>query len=125
MKEKKGYKALLNYVLISPKKIRRLANCIRRKPYSEAIALLEVLPHKGARILRKVLISAASNAIYNNKNIDEDSLFVKKVLINDGPRMKRVWIRGRGRADILLKRMSNIYIEVDEIKEGGKRGSES
>lgn len=120
MAEKNGYRALARYVLVSPSKVRRVANNVRRKPYPEAIALLESLPHKGARLLRKVIQSAASNAMSQNKNIDEDMLYVRELYVNEGPRMRRIWRRGRGRADLLLKRMSHITAVVDEIAKTGE-----
>lgn len=119
MAEKSGYRAEAKFLLIAPSKVRRVADNIRRKPYVEAVALLEVLPHKGARFLRKVVKSAAANALYQNKNLDEDMLYIKELLVNEGPRMKRLWLRGRGRADVLLKRMSHITVVVDEISKAG------
>ena len=41
-------------------------------------------------------------------------LFVKEIRIDEGPRLKRVWFRARGRADQLLKRMCHITVVVDE-----------
>jgi len=41
-------------------------------------------------------------------------LFVKEIFIDEGPRLKRVWFRGRGRADMQLKRMCHITVVVDE-----------
>jgi len=115
MEEKKGYKAHARFIRISPSKVRRIANNIRKKPYSEAVAILETLPHKGARILKKIVKQAASNALYNNKKLDEDMLYIRELQINEGPRMKRIWPRARRRADILLKRSSHISIIMDEI----------
>jgi large subunit ribosomal protein L22 len=115
MAEKTGYRAEAKFLLISPSKVRRVADNIRRKRYTDAVALLDVLPHKGAKLLRKVVKSAAANALYQNKNLDEDMLFIRELLVNDGPRMKRMWLRGLGRADMLLKRMSHIIVVVDEI----------
>ena len=115
MEHKKGYFAQARFVRISPTKVRPIANQVRKKPYSEAIAVLENLPHKGARLLYKVIASAGANALYNNKSLDEDMLYIKDLQINEGPRMKRMWARGRGRADRLIKRMSHISVIVDEI----------
>jgi large subunit ribosomal protein L22 len=115
MAEKTGYRAEAKFLLISPSKVRRVANNIRRKRYTDVVALLDVLPHKGAKLLRKVVKSAAANALYQNKNLDEDMLYVRELLVNEGPRMKRMWLRGRGRADMLQKRMSHIIVVVDEI----------
>jgi large subunit ribosomal protein L22 len=120
MEEKSGYRAEAKFLLISPSKVRRVADNIRRKPYAEAVALLDVLPHKGAKLLKKVVESAAANALYRNKNLDEDALYIRELLVNDGPRMKRMWLRGRGRADMLLKRMSHITVVVDEISKAGE-----
>ncbi|MFQ3619831.1 MAG: 50S ribosomal protein L22 [Spirochaetales bacterium] len=120
MAETTGYRAEAKYLLIAPSKVRRVADTIRRKPYTEAMAILEHLPHKGARFIAKVLKSAVANALYQNKKLDEDMLYIKELLVNEGPRMKRMWIRGRGRADILLKRMSHIKVVVDEMKKVGE-----
>ena len=110
-----GYRANVPFQMLSATKIRRVADNIRKKPYVEAIALLEVLPHKGARLLKKVIQSAAANALAQNKNLDEQMLYVKELLIDVGPTMKRMWTRGRGRADRLLKRSCHISVVVDEI----------
>ena len=110
-----GYRANVPFQQLSATKIRRVADNVRRKPYVEAIALLDILPHKGARLLRKVIQSAAANALAQNKNLDEQMLYVKEVLIDVGPSMKRMWARGRGRADRLLKRSCHISVVVDEI----------
>jgi large subunit ribosomal protein L22 len=113
--EKKGFSAKASFLIAAD---------VRRKPYSEAIAMLEAMPHKGARVLRKVIASAAANALYNNKKLDEDMLYIRELQIDEGPRMKRIWPRGRGRADRLMKRMSHIKLVLGEIAEaGGSRGT--
>lgn len=113
-KEKTGYRAVTKYLIVSPYKIRPVADLVRRKPYTEAVSLLENMPHKGARLIRKTMVSAASNALNRDKKLAEDMLYIKEISIDDGPRMKRIWIRGRGRADMLLKRMCHITVVVDE-----------
>ncbi|MFP4301459.1 MAG: 50S ribosomal protein L22 [Spirochaetaceae bacterium] len=116
MSEKQGYKAVGKYLLVSPFKVRKVADHIRRRPYPEAIALLQNIPNKGARLIMKVVQSAAANALSQNQNLDEDMLFVKELYVNEGPRLKRLWVRGRGRADLLHKRMSHITAVVDELE---------
>jgi len=120
-----GYRANVPFQRVSATKVRRIADNVRRKPYVEAIALLDVLPHKGARLLRKLIQSAAANALAQNKNLDEGMLYVKELLIDVGPSMKRMWARGRGRADRLIKRSCHISVVVDEIgaKEPAKTGA--
>jgi len=113
--KKKGFRAHSRYLMASAFKVRRVADQVRRKPYGDAIALLEALPHKGARLLKKVIQSAAANALSNNKNLDEGMLYVKELQVNDGMRLKRVWPRARGRADRLQKRTCHISVQLEQI----------
>jgi large subunit ribosomal protein L22 len=117
---KSGYRAISKFLLASPFKVRPVADLIRRKPYPEAMSVLENIPHKGARLLRKTMKSAASNALSANKQLDEDMLYVREILVDEGPRMKRIWFRARGRADMLLKRMCHITVVIDETTKAGK-----
>ncbi len=115
MANKSGFPACAKYLMGSPSKIRPVADLVRNKPYNEAVAILENMPHKGARLIQKVVKSAAANALNQNRKLAEDMLYVKEVQINDGPRMRRVWFRARGRADMLVKQMCHISVVVDEI----------
>jgi len=120
---KTGYMAISKYLIGSPFKIRPVADLIRRRSYPEAVSILENMPHKGARLIGKTVKSAASNALSGNKKLDEDMLYVKEIFIDEGPRLKRVWFRGRGRADMQLKRMCHITVVVDEAKSSEKQSS--
>ena len=112
--EKSGYRAITRYLIVSPSKLRPVADLVRRKPYTDALSILENMPHKGARLIRKTLLSAAANALSRDKQLVEDMLYIKEIRIDEGPRMKRLWIRGRGRADMLLKRLCHITVVVDQ-----------
>jgi len=114
MEAKTGYRAISKYLMGSPYKIRPVADLVRRRPYPEAMSVLEHMPHKGARLIRKTVKSAASNALSSNKKLDEDMLYIREIYIDEGPRLKRVWFRAKGRADMLLKRMCHITVVVDE-----------
>jgi large subunit ribosomal protein L22 len=114
MSEKSGYIATTKFLIASPTKVRPVANVIKRKPCPEAVAILENMPHKGARLISGTLKSAVANALNADRNLDESMLYVKEIRIDEGPRLKRVWFRGRGRADMLLKRMCHITVIVDE-----------
>jgi len=118
--EKKGYQAISKFLIASPFKVRPVADLVRRKAYPDAMSILDNMPHKGARLLRKTVKSAASNALDLNKQLDEAMLYVKEIRIDEGPRMKRVWFRARGRADMLLKRMCHITVVIDEIAKAGE-----
>jgi len=117
MENRKGFTALIKYLQMSAHKIRPIAHHIRGRDYMEAMAILEAYPNKGAGFLAKALKSAASNAMNQNEDLDEESIIVKAVLINEGPSRKAIWPRGRGRADYLIKRSSHIFVEVAQ-KEG-------
>ncbi|ADY14653.1 50S ribosomal protein L22 [bioreactor metagenome] len=114
MEEKKGYSATAKYLMVSPSKVRPVANLVRNKSYVEAVAILEAMPQKGSNLILKVLQSACANALDQNKKIDEENLVIMELQVNEGPRLKRVWPRSHGRRDILLKRMSHITVVVDE-----------
>ena len=114
MAEKKGYVATTKFLIASPTKVRPVANVIKQKKCSEALAVLENMPQKGAGLINATLKSAIANALNLNNKLDEDMLYVKEIRIDEGPRLKRVWFRGRGRADQLLKRMCHITVVVDE-----------
>ncbi|MCL2208925.1 MAG: 50S ribosomal protein L22 [Treponema sp.] len=127
MNDKTGYKAVSKFLIGSPYKIRPVADIIRRRPYPEAVSILENMPQKGARLIGKTVKSAASNALSDNKKLDEDMLYVREIYIDEGPRLKRLWCRGRGRADMQLKRMCHITVVIDEtvnsVSSGEKRSS--
>ena len=120
MDAKEGYTAHARYLRMAASKVRPVADHVRRVPYGEAMARLEALPHKGAKLLRKVIKSAASNALAQNKKLDEEMLYVKELYVNEGPVSKRMWPRGRGRADRLLKRTCHISVVMDEIQGTGE-----
>ena len=109
-----GYRAVSKFLIGSPYKIRPVADIVRRRPYPEAVSILENMPQKGAKLIRKTVKSAASSALSDNKKLDEDMLYIKEIYIDDGPRLKRIWFRGRGRADMQIKRLCHITVIVDE-----------
>ena len=114
MTVKKGYVATTKFLIASPTKVRPVAHVINQKSCSEAMAILENMPQKGAGLIRGTLKSAISNALVANNKLDEDMLYVKEIRVDEGPRLKRVWFRARGRADRLVRRMCHITVVVDE-----------
>jgi large subunit ribosomal protein L22 len=114
MEVKKGFRAQGKYLPSSPLKVRPVANLVRNKPYLEAVAILEAMPQKGALLIKRVVESAAANALSQNRKLDEEQLFISQLYVDDGPRLKRVWARSHGRRDILLKRQCHITVVLDE-----------
>lgn len=106
-------RATAKYILISPYKARLVMDLIRGKSVGEALNILETTPKKASRLIKKVLLSAVANA-ENNYGMDVDRLVISQALVNEGPRLKRIWPRAWGRASRIMKRLSHITIEVEE-----------
>ncbi|MEI8093540.1 MAG: 50S ribosomal protein L22 [Spirochaetales bacterium] len=114
MEAKKGFTAFARGLPMSAKKVRPIADHLRRKKVSDVVALLEALPNKGAYFLKKVIQSAAANAQFQNNQLDQDNLIVSKLMIDEGISRTTVWARARGRADRLKKRSCHITVELEE-----------
>ncbi len=106
-------RATLKYVRISPRKARLVARNVKNLPVEKALNILQFTPKKAARIIYKVMYSALSNA-ENNYNMDVDRMVVKNVIVNEGPRWKRIRPRAMGRATRILKRTSHITVILEE-----------
>jgi large subunit ribosomal protein L22 len=106
-------KAVAKYIRLSPRKVRLVADLIRGKSAEEADQILKFTNRRAAVPVRKVLKSAVANAV-NNHDLLEDQLVVKAAYVDEGPTLKRVLPRARGRADIIKKRTSHITIIVEE-----------
>ena len=81
-------KAIAKTVRISALKSRLVMRLINGKDVSEAMAILNNMNTKAARVIKKVLTSAVANA-ENNHNLDKAKLYVKEAYVNDGPVLKR------------------------------------
>lgn len=106
-------KATARTVLIAPRKARLVVNLVRGKDVSDAMAILNNLNKKSARLTKKVLVSAVANA-ENNFKMDKNNLYVKEAYINAGPIMKRRRIGSRSHIDRHDKKTSHITIVVAE-----------
>ncbi len=106
-------KAISKYLRVSPHKARLVADLVRGKPVSDALTILKFTPKKSSGLINKTLRSAVANA-ENTRMIDVDNLFVKTILIDEGPRLKRFRPRAMGRATRIIKRTSHITIVLAE-----------
>ncbi len=99
------------FARISPQKARLVADQVRGKTVAQAIEILTFSDKKAAVLIKKVLESAIANAEHN-EGADIDDLFVSKIFVDEGPVMKRIMPRAKGRADRILKRSSHINVVV-------------
>ncbi|EGR2797073.1 50S ribosomal protein L22 [Vibrio navarrensis] len=100
-----------NFARISPQKARLVADLIRGKSVDQALEILTFSNKKAAELVKKVLESAIANAEHN-EGADIDDLRVAKIFVDEGPTMKRIMPRAKGRADRILKRSSHITVVV-------------
>ena len=101
----------LRYARISAQKCRLIADQIRGLPVDQALQNLTFSTKKGAKLVKKVLESAIANAEHN-EGADIDDLKVSTVFVDEGPTMKRIRPRAKGRAYRILKRTSHITVMV-------------
>lgn len=104
-------RAVAKYIRTSPRKMRLVADLIRGKSAQEAWAILEYTPKRAAGPMKKCLESAIANAQENN-SLAPESLRVHRVMVDEGPTLKRFTPRARGRASAIKKRTSHITVIV-------------
>jgi large subunit ribosomal protein L22 len=107
--------AKLSNARISAQKCRLVADQIRGLEVAKAIDLLTFSAKKSARLVKKVLESAIANAEHND-GADIDELRVCSVFVNEGPALKRMQARAKGRGNRIVKRTCHITIKVSEHK---------
>jgi len=95
----------------SAQKARLVVDQIRGLGVEKALEILDFSNKGAADLVKKVLNSAIANAEHN-EGADIDELFVKTIMVDDGPTMKRIKPRAKGRADRILKRTSHITVVV-------------
>ena len=106
-------KCVAKTVRIAPRKARLVADLVRGKKVSDAMAILKLTPRAASPLIEKVVVSSSANAV-NNLNMDKEKLFIKEIYVNEGMTMKRYLPRAKGSADRLLKRTSHITVVVAE-----------
>jgi large subunit ribosomal protein L22 len=105
--------ATSKYIKISPTKVNKILKIIRGKSYKDSLQILKYLPQKAGAIVWQTLYSAISNAS-NNFGYEKEKLFVVEAYVNQGPIIKRMQPRAKGRAFKIEKKVSHITIRVSE-----------
>jgi large subunit ribosomal protein L22 len=104
----------LNYLRISPRKVRLVADLIRGKRVEEASTILNFTVNKSSKPLLKLLNSALANA-RNNLKISTDNLYISKITVDEGPKYKRWMPRARGSAYEIQKKTSHVTLILDQV----------
>lgn len=115
------FRAAHRYARISPRKVRPLADLVRGKFADEALDILRYQPHRGARMLEKVIGSALGNAQDPDQTrgttVDLDNLVISEIRVDGGPMFKRIRPRARGTAFWIHKRTSHIHVTLSDVDE--------
>ncbi len=103
--------AKLKFIRLSPLKARLIAKEIQGMNAESALATLEFMPNKAARIISKVVASAVANGDY-----DANEVIISSCRIDKGPVLKRFKARARGMGARIIKPTSHVFVEVTKEK---------
>ncbi|MBN2434707.1 MAG: 50S ribosomal protein L22 [Spirochaetes bacterium] len=107
-------KAIAKTVRMSPMKARLVADNVRGMSFPVAVDMLSYMPNSSAAIILKTLKSAGANAKNIDPDLQEADLFVKKITIDEGVRLKRFRPRARGRASRIRKKTSHVTVVLSD-----------
>jgi len=105
-------KAVLKFIRLSPTKARLIAREVQGMNAELALASLEFMPNKAAKIISKVIASAVANGGY-----EPEEVIISSCRVDKGPVLKRWKPRARGRASRIMKPTSHVIVEVTEAKD--------
>jgi large subunit ribosomal protein L22 len=104
-------KALLKFTRVAPNKARMIAREVQGMNAELALASLEFMPNKAARLISKVIASAVANGDFEPEEVVITSCRVDKASV-----MKRFRPRARGTASRILKPTAHIMVEVNKVE---------
>jgi len=112
-------KAVTKYIRMSPRKVRRMADLIRKKNVGEALNILHFTNKAASVPLEKTLRSAVSNMlnVEGSSKVDPDDLYIKEIRVDEGVTLRRFRAASMGRAVRIRKRTSHITIKVAELED--------
>jgi len=110
----------LKYLRIAPRKVRLVADLIRRKKVKQAQTILDFTVKGAAEPLSKLLKTAIADA-HNNFQLDSSNLYISKITVDEGPKYKRWKARSRGIAAPIQKKTSHITLILSEITSSHKK----
>ena len=104
--------AQLNNYRQSPRKVRLIADLVRGKSATRALALLANLPKRGSDQMSKLIKSAVANA--KSKGFEQDDLYISHIDVGQGVIFKRFMPRARGKASPIKKKSSHIMVALSK-----------
>ncbi len=108
-------RAVLKYARISSRKVDIVLDLIRGKNIDEAYGIVRYTPKVASELLYKLLKSAEANATNDpTKELNRDNLVVAEAFASQGPTLKRIMPRAKGRANRIRKRTSHITVVLKE-----------
>lgn len=107
-------KVRLSNLRTAPRKVRQVVDLVRGKRAQEAQSILLFTLNKSARPVLKLLNSAIASA-KNDFQLDESNLFISKITVDEGTKLKRWHPMSRGRAYPIIKRSSHVALVLSEI----------
>lgn len=112
--------AKLNYLHISPRKVRAVVDVVKKMNPADAMSQLKFIPNIAAQPLTKLIKSAIANA-ENNFSLDVAGLKISEFKVDGGPVFKRFRPASKGRAAPLKRRTSHVtlVLEGQRIKTDG------
>lgn len=107
------------YLVMSPRKLRLVADMVRGKKANEVLELLPLVNKRAAVPIAKVIKSAVANA--RQKGVNSENLVIIKIEVNEGPRLKRFRPVSRGQAHGYVKSMSHVRVVVGSVDKSEKK----
>jgi len=114
----------LSNLRTAPRKVRQVVDLVRGKNVLQAQSILLFTVNKSARSVLKLLNSAVA-AAKHNLQLDESNLFISKITVDEGPKLKRWHPMSRGRAYPIIKRSSHIALVLSELNKTAKETKKS
>ena len=110
-----------NFIRMSPRRLRLVADVVRGLSIDRAEGQLFSIGRLATIPLTKLLHAAIANAEQNFDCVREN-LYIKSIMVNEGPTLKRSRPRAFGRATPIRKRSAHITLVIAEREEGKKGG---
>jgi large subunit ribosomal protein L22 len=117
--KKQLYFAILRDCPTSPRKMRLVADLIRGMEVNKALDVLKFSSKEASRRVEKLLLSAIANWQAKNEGVrlEENTLFVSRIMVDSGRILKRLRPAPQGRAHRIKKRSNHVTIYVDKKNE--------